>query len=370
MLRNGFWYHLKEQRWVQQRFPPHSLLDNVPDSDALHLYRGRPTFFGSPFCSENGDGQIECRYTEINQYDPDLNDWVKLGDMLQGRGTHEVIEVPLSFCPDPPVTVEGPVQTKVKEIIPTQAEITTVAMIIGGSYQSGGVGEATLLSSVELIGCPDDIPIDNQMVIDDFPFELYLTAAVYYEGMVMLCGGGICLDERRCPVSDSCWEWTPDQQWVNVSYTLPGPKWAHAIDLVVNPNSPGSDPVPFAYGYLNDVYIFNPNMREWETFTALPAEADNWSRIGCMAMVGDFIYRIKTTVQRINIQTWVFEENYDDVPDKLANAGRTNGCDPVVIEGVEGKRQSSLNYHITYHLRLSVLFVFVNRYNVAHWILL
>ncbi len=49
--------------------------------NAMFTLWGRPTIFGLPDCNDD----FECPMTEVRQYDPDRNTWVRLGSQLYER---------------------------------------------------------------------------------------------------------------------------------------------------------------------------------------------------------------------------------------------------------------------------------------------
>ncbi len=185
MLRNGFFYQLSDRTWHQQKFPPHIAPRIGLPSDSLHTFRGKPTYFGAPTCDEN----VECRYTEILQYQDRNFDWIKLGNMVESRRNHEVIEIPAEFCQTGATTTTTTVAPATTNNPPAD-QIDTVAMIIGGAAnRETGMG---ILNSVELFGCPNTNTIS--VWLENINVPLYLTAGVYYEdeNKVVVCGGNQC----------------------------------------------------------------------------------------------------------------------------------------------------------------------------------
>ena len=66
----------------------------VVDKVAMWSYQGKPTIFGNPVC----DDEAHCENKEVIQYDPESDSWVMIGQMLESRTYHAVIEVPAEFC--------------------------------------------------------------------------------------------------------------------------------------------------------------------------------------------------------------------------------------------------------------------------------
>ena len=108
MLRNGYWYSINDNKFMQKASPPYSIVDSTTPN-SLWTWRGVPTLFGSSRCDETGE---YCKDDLVIQYDPELDDWVPHGEMLEPRQFHEVIEVPAEFCdayfPEPVATTPDP----------------------------------------------------------------------------------------------------------------------------------------------------------------------------------------------------------------------------------------------------------------------
>ncbi len=129
--------------------------------DALWSFRGKPTVFGSTVC----DGLGNCEFRGVEQYDVDTDMWINIGEMIQTRTFHEVVEVPVSFCEFSSNSV---------------FETDTAAMVIGGIYDVDIVdlnpddpqGEMQVLSSVEIYGCPG---MEDTMPVENFPYPVYMT---------------------------------------------------------------------------------------------------------------------------------------------------------------------------------------------------
>ena len=76
---------------VKEHAPGHSLVSSV---NGMFTFQGLPTIFGSPECDED----FECSLTEVVQYDPELDLWIKLGSLLESRELFNVVEVPAEYC--------------------------------------------------------------------------------------------------------------------------------------------------------------------------------------------------------------------------------------------------------------------------------
>jgi len=95
-LSNGYWFNLKELSW-KRLAPPPPTAESATESHSLFSFGGKPTLFGSAQCNGNAERR-RCPLTKVIQFDPTENEWKTLGQMLQQRTLHEVIEVPISFC--------------------------------------------------------------------------------------------------------------------------------------------------------------------------------------------------------------------------------------------------------------------------------
>ena len=129
----------------------------IEEPNAIWKFRGKPTVFGNTVC----DGQANCDYTGVVQYDVDTDRWYDLGTLQRSRKYHHMVEVPVSFCEfnDDPLIKED-----------------SAVMIIGGVFPYGNPDASLLLntplSSVELFGCPNSEGLSIQ--VDDFPEAGYL----------------------------------------------------------------------------------------------------------------------------------------------------------------------------------------------------
>ncbi len=90
--RRGYWLNLSTMEFeVKEHAPGHSLVSSV---NGMFTFQGLPTIFGSPECDED----FECSLTEVAQYDPELDLWIKLGSLLESRELFNVVEVPAEYC--------------------------------------------------------------------------------------------------------------------------------------------------------------------------------------------------------------------------------------------------------------------------------
>ncbi len=88
----GDWLNLKTMNWEQYAPIPDNCEANRPNN--LWSFQGKPTVFGAPVC----DGLGDCYYSQVIQYQAEIDEWTLLGDMHVPRRSQEVVEVPKSFC--------------------------------------------------------------------------------------------------------------------------------------------------------------------------------------------------------------------------------------------------------------------------------
>ncbi len=332
LLRNGYWYRLSDNTWHQMKFPPHIMLGHLQDADALYNFRGKPTTFGAPTC----DSDIACEYTEINQYHSNTNQWVKIGNLRQSRGFHEVIEIPLEFCQS---NVNATTTTTVMPAVSTTAtpQADTAAMIIGGVTNREGGGDVT--DSVELFGCPK---INHDFLVDmkDFPVGVYLTAGVYYPdgNKVMVCGGNQCTSPRVCQVKPDCYEWLPmEEEWVQADNGLNNGKWAHLMGLAANIDDPSRE-VPFVLGYGTETEIYDPDTESWQDYE--PIQESDWTTLYCLVQYGDSVWQMRQNIFELNLNTWETRD-LGAMPDRLRSSGQ---CSVAEIGGTPGIKQNMTFY--------------------------
>ncbi len=328
-MRNGFWFNLETETWEARRFPP--FINIADEPDALFSYQGRPTMFGSPLC----DGEGNCNYSEILQYNEETDTWNSLGFMVEGRQFHEVVEVPISFCDDYAVTQNNVEEKILPKVAPQQADqIETVAMIVGGFWDNdlGNENQLQVIPEVELFGCPD-YP-DSSVILQDYPENIYLSGGRYFEDldMVISCGGYSCQD-LRCLVINDCFQWTPQNQWEPFTSNLNYDKWSHIMTQVVNIDGDGTTEVPMVLGQNSVTEIWKPNDNVWERYRDIPEPAFNWASMSCLFQEGDFIYHMRNNIERLDTKTWTLE-TLGEVPAFLENPGK---CAYLEAGGFPGK---------------------------------
>ncbi len=306
-MRNGFWFNLATLQWQAKRFPPYT--DLTEEANALFSYQGRPTMFGSPMC----DGQGNCEYKEVLQYNEVTDNWDSLGSMAEGRQLHEVVEVPQSFCDeftkvelteDFPTLTHGVEQTE---------EIETVAMVVGGFF------DGQVAPQVELFGCPDS-PVESK-ILQEYPENVYLSGGRYFHDMDMVisCGGYSC-QGTKCSILNNCFQWTPEKQWQLFESNLNYDKWSHLMAQVVDLDSNDyNDGVPMVIGQNSVTEIWSPNENVWKRYRDL--SGFNWVALNCLIQEGDYIYHIGREIERLETSTWTIEV-LGSVPDFLKNSGR------------------------------------------------
>jgi len=81
---------LELKRWLEL---PIAGVFTAQNTNALFSFRGKPTVFGTCEDCNNADEP-----TQILQFQLETLEWWYIGDMLEARDRHEVVEVPLSFC--------------------------------------------------------------------------------------------------------------------------------------------------------------------------------------------------------------------------------------------------------------------------------
>ena len=92
MTRYGYFFDISTQTWTKKADPPVVSIAGV--TNALWTFRGKPTIFGHPVCDDVG----RCEFKEVWQYDPDMDIWEPIGEMLHSRTYTTVIEVPAEWC--------------------------------------------------------------------------------------------------------------------------------------------------------------------------------------------------------------------------------------------------------------------------------
>ncbi len=316
LIRNGFWFNLETETWEAKRFPPLVTISEEPN--ALFSYQGRPTMFGSPIC----DGEGNCEYKEVLQYNEVSDTWDSLGSMVENRQLHYVIEVPNSFCDE---------FTSLEELVPESGstffeeiqedEIETVAMIVGGFWDIdiGNGNQLQVIPEVELFGCPDSP--DSSKILQDYPENVYLSGGRYFDDMDMVisCGGYSCQD-LRCHLLNDCFQWTIENQWEPFTSNLNFDKWSHIMTEVVNLDGDG-EMAPMVIGLNSVTEIWNANDNVWERYRDIPTSGLNWASMSCLFQEGDFIYHMRRDIERLDTTTWTLEV-LGQVPEFLDQPGK------------------------------------------------
>ena len=91
-LMQGYFFNLVDMKWELKKEAPYNPITGPPR--ALFEFRGLPAVFGHPVCGADG----ECYEKDVIQYDPDSNDWIRIGEMAEARSFHEVVKVPGEVC--------------------------------------------------------------------------------------------------------------------------------------------------------------------------------------------------------------------------------------------------------------------------------
>jgi len=93
MLSTGMFLNLETFAWTPYQDAGSF---STESTNALFTFQGKPTIFGTNTCEQCDDDQRP--HTEVLQYQPDDDTWVIIGNMLESRELHEVVQVPSSFC--------------------------------------------------------------------------------------------------------------------------------------------------------------------------------------------------------------------------------------------------------------------------------
>ncbi len=287
-IRTGYWFNLTSREWHKKTGPVYNPLTLLPNN--MWSYQGKPTIFGNPFCDED----LECSFTEVLQYDPELDDWISLGNMLGPHTYAAVIEVPESFC-DGYVTISTPtsIPTTTSSVSPLEE---TAALIIGGR-EYGSFGE-TLIPEVEIFGCPNIDP--SETLIQPLPTLTYNTAGAYvhnFEGSdyVMICGGYQCSEGQDvCDVGNVCFTWNPVENVWRASSELVQSRRNHILIQVDNLDAPG-ERVMMVIGNAETTEILNSDNMTWSEYRTMPN--DDWQSQSCFTQVGSNIYHLLSKVE-------------------------------------------------------------------------
>ncbi len=273
--------------------------------------------FGSPLC----DGEGICEYKEVLQYNENTDTWNSLGEMVEGRQLHYVIEVPNSFCDEYTSQQQQHKTNYVSDHdAETKADTDTVAMIVGGFWDIdiGNGNQLQVIPEVELFGCSDSP--DSSKILQDYPENVYLSGGRYFDdmGMVISCGGYSCQD-LRCQILNDCFQWTPENQWEPFTSNLNFSKWSHIMTEVVNLDGDGETLVPMVLGQNSLTEIWNPEDNEWNIYRDL--DGYNWASMSCLFQEGDYIYHMRRDIERLDTKTWQVEY-LGEVPEFLEQPGK------------------------------------------------
>ncbi len=346
MLRNGYWFNLEKEEWEPKEFPPNNVFET--DTDSIYYFQGKPTIFGGAACDLEGN----CSYTEVIQYDPELDLWDSIGTISESKQFHEVVEVPKEVCDhilvETTTTEAASGQTTTEAVTDPYVapDTSTVAMIIGGSWNEAS--RMTTMSSVELFGCPGYE--ERSFPLADFPKGAYLMGATYFPnkqdvGKVVACGGFQCGDRATdsgfCELAEKCYEWTLNSgSWVQTP-DLDDNKWNFLMTLVqnldnfidVNGEQVLSDElVPMAIGGNEQTEIYDPSSREWTRYRDVPSDTDDWMKTNCLIQIDNYIYYIGSTFVELDTLTWEITREFA-VPDFLQNPGM---CSQARVKNIEG----------------------------------
>ncbi len=151
-IRDGFWLNLDNGNWEEKTALPTQPEADMPNS--MWSFQGHPTVFGAPQCNPLG----QCRYDQILQYDPVMDDWTYLGTMVEPRRYHEVVEIPRYFCDllEAGTTTISPTSSTSTSTMTSTGTITSTAAITTTTANStsslGGDGVRTRLNKLALVG--------------------------------------------------------------------------------------------------------------------------------------------------------------------------------------------------------------------------
>ncbi len=291
MIRSGFWLNLESMVWeVKAPEPFNPKLYNV-DSNSVWPFRGMPTVFGSGECDDNAT----CLYKRILQYNAVEDEWRQIGDMIFDRVLHDVVEVPGYYCDSfgtltPPTTVTtAPPTTTATSSPPTTP--TSAAIVFGGFYD----GDGDALNSFEVFGCPSLNP--TTFTLGTMPLRMHSAAGVYLpnDDNVLICGGVNCPNDPMsgsCSDSNACHVWNPTTGDISVE----APMAQARSNFMLSPMGANDYPVALG-GQVQQTEMFDTSASSWSNYRDLPDSS--WENVeGCIARIGDFIYRVNDTVVR------------------------------------------------------------------------
>ena len=320
MLKNGYWFDLEDQSWTQLRFPTYAPFFGAEfyHPNTIHSLWGKPTIFGN---SNNCDVTGKCDNKEIIQYDVDDDNWEVIGVMRESRTLHDVIEIPDSIC------------DKIKPTPVEPADENSAALIIGG-YRDVLSNGANLVTSVEIFGCDDH---ETSQSLDNYPYGIYLSSSVYYEGKVLTCGG-FTTGSSTSRITNLCHELSPEEgEWLRSPSDLNNAKQAGIMALVRDLDVLNSvETVPAILGSNLITEIYQPLTRNWREYKPLVDE--DWNSYGCLIQHGDKIYNIKDSVMELDTTVWKVKQ-IGEVPMFLREPGM---CSIAEHQGKTGKQ----NYFI------------------------
>ena len=327
-IRQGYWLNLDSMVWeVKSPAPYNPRFGAGYPENMLFSFRGLPTMIGAKNC----DNTTACDMDLVIQYDPDWDMWMPIGELLNGRFAHEVIEVPGYFCdsfttlttPSNPATPTGSTSTPMPPMEPDSA-----AIIFGGVYQGDGVA----LNSFEVFGCPEmDGP--TTFSLGSMPFRGHSRAGVYDDttGDILICGGSICTDDVSCDLSTDCHRWNPATNSFTSDASLQTIRSHFLMTILENE--------PTAIGGASGTDLteqYDSGTNTWSDYRRLPASDYNtWQN--CLIHYKGFIYSITNTVVKIdpNAGDWVAtaETLAPSIPGSMIPVGK---CVGFQINGDDG----------------------------------
>jgi len=90
LTKSGYFFDFVNKSWA--RYPSAGLFTEL-SVNALFTFQGKATIFGT---SESFDDSSLPK--DVRQFQEDKLDWISIGNLLEARVDHYVIEVPASFC--------------------------------------------------------------------------------------------------------------------------------------------------------------------------------------------------------------------------------------------------------------------------------
>ncbi len=325
--RYGYFFDLNATEWEKRAVPPYDSVARMPNE--MFSFRGRPTVFGYPTCGSEGS----CVNKDIVQYLAESDEWVKIGEMLETRTLHEVVTLPSSAC-------ENFVSGTTPQSSSTTASVTTEEPVVGESTlgQSaalivGGVKSSvepnTVISTVELFGCPDTAR--DSIEVADFPYPIYLTGSTLMpdESRVMACGGFGC-DESVCFTMEECYYWSPEANVWEDGPSLTSSRSDFILALAPNIDEPDEDnsQFPLVLGNSLSTEILGQD-GVWSEYRDVD---DIWYSRYCLFQHDGLIYSLRDEIVELNPYTWNVTV-LGTMPDTLNQRGR---CTALEINGELG----------------------------------